>query len=85
MELLDHTDTEWLEVPFGLEGRPTLGELDIRARTGGSILVVERGANSITNPPPDFGLQGGDRLLVLGGTENLLRLRQLLDNDPATD
>ncbi len=81
MELLDHTDTEWLEVPLELEGRPTLGELDIRARTGGSVLVVERGANSHANPPPDFGLQGGDRLLVLGGSENLQRLRELLAAD----
>jgi len=81
MELLDHTDTEWIEVPFGIQGQPTLGELDIRARTGGNVLVVERGANSFANPPPDFGLQAGDRLLVLGGAENLLRLRQLLGAD----
>ena len=81
MELLDHTDTEWIEVPFGIEGRPTLGDLDIRARTGSNVLVIERGANSFANPSPDFGLQSGDRLLVLGGAENLLRLRQLLEAD----
>ena len=79
IELLDHTETEWLEVPLSFRGRPTLGELDIRARTGGSILVIERGANSHPNPPPDFALKAGDRLLVLGGAENLLRLRRLLD------
>lgn len=78
MELLDHTDTEWVEVPMDLEGHPTLGELDIRARTGGSVLVIDRGAKSHPNPPPDFSLQGGDRLLVLGGAENLMRVRQLL-------
>ncbi len=81
MELLEHTNTEWIEVPFDIEGRPTLGELDIRARTGGSILVVERGTDSFTNPSPDFALEAGDRLLVLGGSENLLRLRQLLAID----
>jgi len=78
IELLDHTDTEWVEVPMALSGEPTLGELDIRARTGGNVLVIERGANSHPNPPPDFALKGGDRLLVLGGAENLLRVRQLL-------
>ena len=78
MELLDHTDTEWIEVPMSLVGNPTLGELNIRARSGGSVLVIERGANSHPNPPPDFALKAGDRLLVLGGAENLLRLRQLL-------
>ena len=78
MELLDHTDTEWVEVPMALSGEPTLGELDIRARTGGNVLVIERGANSHPNPPPDFALKAADRLLVLGGAENILRVRQLL-------
>ncbi len=78
MELLDHTDTEWIEVPMSLTGEPTLGELNIRAESGGNVLVIERGANSHPNPPPDFALQGGDRLLVLGGAENLLRVRLLL-------
>jgi CPA2 family monovalent cation:H+ antiporter-2 len=79
MELLDHTDTEWIEVPMTLTGSPTLGELDIRAQSGGNVLVIERGANSHPNPPPDFALKAGDRLLVLGSAENLLRLRTLLD------
>lgn len=79
IELLDHTDTEWIEVPFGLTDRPTLGELDLRARTGGNVLVVERGANSHPNPPPTFPLHPGDRLLVLGDAEALQRVRQLLE------
>jgi CPA2 family monovalent cation:H+ antiporter-2 len=79
MELLDHTDTDWLELPMELGSHPTLGELDVRARSGCSILVVERGANSHPNPPPDFALEAGDRLLVLGGAENLLRLRHLIE------
>jgi len=78
IELLDQADTEWVEVPMALSGEPTLGELDIRARTGGNVLVIERGATRHPNPPPDFALKGGDRLLVLGGAENLLRVRQLL-------
>ena len=79
IELLEHTETEWLEIPISFRGEPTLGELDIRARTGASILVIERGADGHPNPAPDFALRSGDRLLVLGGTENLLRLRRLLD------
>jgi CPA2 family monovalent cation:H+ antiporter-2 len=78
IELLDHTDTEWIEVPMALSGEPTLGQLNIRAQTGGNVLVIERGANSHPNPSPDFALKAGDRLLVLGGAENLLRVRQLL-------
>ena len=80
MELLDHTDTEWVEVPIRVTDQPTLGSLDLRARTGGSVLVVERGDESHPNPSPDFALEGGDRLLVLGGADELLRVRALLSD-----
>ncbi|MBB85027.1 MAG: hypothetical protein CL931_14560 [Deltaproteobacteria bacterium] len=78
MELLNHTDTEWVEVPRGVTSRPSLGSLDLRARTGGNVLVVERGDDSFPNPSPDFALEAGDRLLVLGEAEELLRVRALL-------
>ena len=78
MELLNHTDTEWVEVPRGVTSRPSLGSLDLRARTGGNVLVVERGDDSFPNPSPDFALEAGDRLLVLGEAEELLRARALL-------
>jgi uncharacterized protein with PhoU and TrkA domain len=81
IELLNHTDTEWVEVPLSLADRPTLGELDLRARTGGNVLVVERGANSHPNPRPDFPIHPGDRLLVLGDAEVLHRVRQLLEGN----
>lgn len=80
MELLNHADTEWVDVPMSLSDRPTLGELDLRARTGGYILAVERGAASHPHPTPTFALLPGDRLLVLGGAEDLQRVRLLLEN-----
>ena len=79
MELLDQTDTEWVEIPAGFAAQPTLGDLDIRAETGASILVVERGGSRHPNPSPDFALRAGDRLLVLGEGVNLARLRHLFD------
>ncbi|MBJ18370.1 MAG: hypothetical protein GY910_17100 [bacterium] len=82
IELLDRTDTEWVEVPMSVSDRPTLGELDLRARTGGNVLVVERAGDSHPNPPPTFALLPGDRLLVLGSAENLLRVRSLLEGGP---
>ena len=80
IELLDHADTEWVEVPMNVSERPSLGDLDLRKRTGGNVLVLERGANSHPNPTPDFALEAGDRLLVLGGSEEIQRVRQLLDD-----
>ena len=80
MELLERADTAWVEVPIGMPSRPTLAELNLRARTGGYVLVVERGASSHPNPTPDFALQSGDRLLVLGDGEALARVRALLES-----
>jgi CPA2 family monovalent cation:H+ antiporter-2 len=80
IELLDHADTEWVEVPMNVSERPSLGDLNLRKRTGGNVLVLERGANSHPNPTPDFALEPGDRLLVLGSSEEIQRVRQLLDD-----
>jgi CPA2 family monovalent cation:H+ antiporter-2 len=79
MELLDHAETEWLEVPMTFIGEASLNELDIRAGTGANVLVIERGTTRHPNPSPDFALQAGDRLLVLGDVHDLARLRRLLD------
>ena len=85
IELLGHTDTEWVEIPIGMTGELTLGELNLRARTGGSVLVLERGDLSHPNPASNFALRGGDRLLVLGEAENIARVRQLFEAHGSDD
>lgn len=49
-------------------GRP-LGETQLRARTGASIVAVLRGASAIPSPAPSFRLAGGDTLIVIGTRE----------------
>lgn len=78
VELLQEADAQWIDVPSGLVGSPSLAELDVRADTGANILAVSRGGVTTANPSSRFGLQGGDRLLVLGDAETLARLEQLL-------
>ena len=79
IELLDEVGTEWVEVPEGLESATTLVGLNVRARTGCSVLAVDRNGRSVANPEPDFTLAGGDRLLVMGDSASLSALRQLLE------
>jgi CPA2 family monovalent cation:H+ antiporter-2 len=54
-------------VPVPLEstavGR-TLSELDLRRRTGATVLAVERGGDLRVNPPPELRLEAGDCLLA---------------------
>jgi CPA2 family monovalent cation:H+ antiporter-2 len=55
---------------------PALGklirELQLRTRTGASIVAIERGGVTMVNPAADEELQAGDRVLLLG-TQTQLR------------
>ncbi len=42
----------------------TLRELDLRRRTGATVLAVERGGELQVNPSPEFQLEAGDGLLA---------------------
>jgi TrkA domain protein len=78
IELLERVATEWIEVPESFEGEVSLAGLEFRARTGGSILAVDRGGTTTPNPPPSFAIRAGDRLLVFGGSGEVGRARELL-------
>jgi CPA2 family monovalent cation:H+ antiporter-2 len=77
-ELLERVGTEWLEVPESFTGEASLEDLEFRARTGANILAVDRGGETIANPPPSYPIRAGDRLLVFGGAEMVTRARELL-------
>ncbi len=80
-ELLSEVGTEWIEVPAGPAVDRSLESLAIRARTGASILAVERMGHTTANPPADFLLASGDRLLSYGSAEQLRRAQALLRGD----
>jgi len=41
-------------------------ELELRTRTGASIVGIERGGTNLINPGPDEELQPGNQILLLG-------------------
>jgi K+/H+ antiporter YhaU regulatory subunit KhtT len=59
-----------------LAGR-TLRQLDLRQRTGASVLAVFRGHETHPNPESEFVLEAGDRLLVMATVEQISALRRL--------
>ncbi len=76
-ELLEQVATQWVEVPEGgVEG--SLRDLEVRARTGVNVLAVDRGGRTSPNPEPGYVIRPGDRLLVVGSSEAMDRLRSLL-------
>jgi CPA2 family monovalent cation:H+ antiporter-2 len=48
-----------------------IAEVQLRTRTGASIVGIERNGESITNPGPDEELQSGDKVLLLGTPDQL--------------
>jgi CPA2 family monovalent cation:H+ antiporter-2 len=46
-------------------------ELQLRTRTGASIVGIERKGASLINPGPDEELQAGDQVLLLGSRSQL--------------
>ncbi|WP_276259759.1 cation:proton antiporter regulatory subunit [Haloglomus litoreum] len=65
--VLEDAVVEWVEVDADapLAGR-TLGEADVRRRTGVTVLAVQRGQRTHANPDASFGVRAGDVLVAVG-------------------
>lgn len=70
---------EWVTVPSGarLDGR-SIGEGRIRTTTGASVVAVMRNTVSHPGPGPEFVLQAGDIVLIIGGIEGVEQARRLI-------
>ncbi len=56
-------------------------ELDLRTRTGASIVGIERSGGNRINPGPDEELQAGDQVLLLGSPGQLTAAKAYLQPD----
>jgi CPA2 family monovalent cation:H+ antiporter-2 len=59
------TQTFLVEATSPASGR-TIRELDLRARTGATIIAVVRGGHPTANPPAGFRIEAGDILVLVG-------------------
>jgi TrkA domain protein len=65
-------------IPPGFCGK-TIEDLQIRAKTGATIIAVCRHDRNIINPPPSFVFESGDAALVIGESDQIKNFeRQLL-------
>jgi TrkA domain protein len=53
-----------------LAGR-CIGDLQIRTRSGATLIAVSRQGKNVINPPPSFTFQEGDILVIIGESEHL--------------
>ncbi|WP_232700829.1 cation:proton antiporter regulatory subunit [Halobacterium wangiae] len=71
---------EWndVEPSSSLVGQ-TLRNADVREQTGVSIIAIQRGEETIANPPPDTAIEDGDILVTLGTRDNQRAFTELVE------
>jgi CPA2 family monovalent cation:H+ antiporter-2 len=71
------------------EGSPAIGNslegLDLRSRTGVTVIAAVRDGESIPNPGPNFLLSAGDILVLLGSHQALNQATQILSPPMRTE
>jgi K+:H+ antiporter subunit KhtT len=72
---------DWLGVDDGTPyvGR-TLGEAGVRTRTGVSVVAVIRGDTAVPAPGPEFLVMASDVLVVVGTTDGIASVKQILSS-----
>lgn len=70
---------EWVEITDDspLLGK-TLRDANIRTETGVSVIAIQRGNETISNPDPDFEIEEGDLLVAIGSREEQAKLSDLV-------
>jgi CPA2 family monovalent cation:H+ antiporter-2 len=59
----------------------TIAELDLRARTGCTVIAAVRSGQPTTNPPPDYALQVNDVLVLVGAHRQVEAAKALLQHN----
>ena len=68
---------DWIEIPTEGSGH-SIGDLQVRSRTGASVVAVLRDENAHAAPGPEFRLVEGDTVLVVGTGSGVTAARDLL-------
>ncbi len=76
-ELLDHAELVEVEVSPVSAGQ-TLRGLEVRRRTGASVVAVRRGDEVVANPGPDQRLEAGDIVVLWGSAAQTAAAREAL-------
>lgn len=63
----------------------SLENLDLRRKTGATVIAVVRGEKSFTSPPADFVIKEGDTLLLVASHADMDRAFDYLEGETKTD
>lgn len=75
---------EWFDVaPDSRLVGQTLQAADVRDETGVSVIAIQRGEQTVSNPQPTETVQAGDILVTLGTRDEQEALKALVENGDA--
>lgn len=76
---LDDLRIEWYKVVSANDGvNKSIGELDVRKKTGASIIAAIKDAETIINPGPEYIIEPGATLVIAGKAKNIKLLKEIL-------
>ncbi len=76
---LDDLRIEWYKVEASNDGvNKSIGELNVRQKTGASIIAAIKDTESIINPGPEFVIEPGVTLVIAGKAKNIKLLKEIL-------
>lgn len=70
---------ELVRIECGRLAGQSLGDADVRARTGVTVVAVERGETFLTDIGPEFVVEAGDELVVAGTDEGVNRFNDMVE------
>jgi Trk K+ transport system NAD-binding subunit len=62
----------------------TIGEANIRSKTGCTVVTIERDGEAITDIGPETTIESGDDLVIVGTDEGIRSLEEVFDSGSAT-
>ena len=78
LQIMQGLHLRWVRVAPGsaLIGR-SIRELDVRRRTGASVIAVARAGSHVPNPSPDERFAAGDTIIVIGREDQVRGFEEL--------
>lgn len=78
---LDDLLIEWYKVPESSESaNKTIGELEVRQKTGASIIAAIEENDTVINPGPEYTVLSNTTLIVAGKRNQIKLLKKILIN-----
>ncbi|MGC8928877.1 MAG: cation:proton antiporter regulatory subunit [Myxococcota bacterium] len=77
--LIKNLIIEWFKIPSTFEQK-TIGDIQIRKRTGVSVVAIIRDKETIPGPGPQDSIHPQDILLIVGRKESIETFKKLFNN-----